>query len=108
MKRYHWLAFTLIFFLFGCQPSAPSTVTIIYEDKTITLQTDERVPLELLNQAGLTRNPDDRVLVNGLPITLDKPVEDNPITLQIRRAVPLTLITPDGQQQIQSSAFTVG
>ena len=39
---------------------------------------------------------------------LDQPITNYPITLQIRRAVPLTLITPDGEQQIQSSAFTVG
>ena len=108
MKRYHWLAFILVFFLFGCQPSTPSTITIIDQDKTITLQTDERVLLEILNKAGLTLHPDDRVLANGLPISLDQPITNYPITLQIRRAVPLTLITRDGQQQIQSSAFIVG
>jgi uncharacterized protein YabE (DUF348 family) len=108
MRRSHWLAFALIFLLFGRQPPAPSTVTILDDDKAITLQTDERRPSALLNQAGLTLNSNDRILLNGLPIALDQPIEDSPITLQIRRAVALTLITPDGKQQIQSSAFTVG
>jgi len=108
MKRYPWLAFALLFFLFGCQPSAPFTVTIIDDDKAITLQTDQRVPSALLNQAGLILNSNDRILLNGLPIALDQPITNYPITLQIRRAVWLTLNTLDGQQQVQSSAFTVG
>src|SRR5215208_8241642 len=108
MKRYHWLAFTPVVFLFACQPFTPPTVTIIDNHQAITLQTDERVPLALLNQAGLTLNPDDRVLSNGLPILLDQPITNYPISLQIRRAVGLTLNTPNGQQQVQSSAFTVG
>jgi len=108
MKRYHWLAFALVFFLFGCQPSAPFTITIIDNAKAITLQSEERVPLALLNQAGIKLNPNDRVLLNGLPIILNQPITNYPITLQIRRAVSFTLNTPDGQQQIQSSAFTVG
>jgi len=108
MKRYCWLAFTLIFFLIACQPTTFPTVTIIDNHKTITLPTDERVPSVLLNQAGITLNPSDRVILNGLPISLDQPITNIPITLQIRRAVSLTLVTPDGEQKIQSSAFTVG
>ena len=108
MKRYRGLAFTLLFFRLACQPSTPPPVTIILNDKILMLQTSERVPSALLNQAGLILNPIDRVLLNGLPIALDKPITNYPVTLQILRAVPLTLNTPDGQQQIQSSAFTVG
>jgi resuscitation-promoting factor RpfB len=108
MKRYHWLAFTLIFFIFACQPISLPTVTIIDNDQAILLQTDERVPMALLNQAGITLNPNDRVLLNGLPIMLDQPIQERLVTLQIRRAVGLTLDTADGQQQVQSSAFTVG
>jgi uncharacterized protein YabE (DUF348 family) len=110
MKLYHWLACGSVFFLLACQPSTPPTVNIIDtpSGQIITLQTDERVPSALLGLAGLPLNPNDRVLYNGLPIALDRPITDNPITLQIRRAAPLTLDTPDGQQQIQSSAFTVG
>src|SRR5688572_14991429 len=107
MKRYHRLAFALIFFLVGCQPSTPLTVAIIDNHQITTLQTDERVPSALLNQAGIMLNPNDRVFLNGLPIILNQPITNYPITLQIRRAVALTLNTADGQQQVQSSAFTV-
>lgn len=53
-------------------------------------------------------NPNDRVLLNGLPIAIDQPITNHPITLEIRRAVPIKIITPDGEKQILSSAFTVG
>ena len=108
MKHLHWLAFGFIFFLFACQPTPPPTIIIIDNDKTITLQTDERAPSALLTQAGITLNPNDRVLLNGLSISLDQPIINYSITLQTRRAVAITLITAQGQKQLQSSAFTVG
>ncbi|HLF72724.1 MAG TPA: ubiquitin-like domain-containing protein [Anaerolineales bacterium] len=108
MKLYHWPVCASVFILLACQPSIPPTVTIIDKGETITLYTDERVPSALVNQARLTLNPNDRILANGLPIPLDQPITSSPITLQIRRAVAITLHTPDGQQLIHSSAFTVG
>ena len=115
MKFYRSLAWTFILFIFACQPSTPSTVTILDSGQVITLQTDERVPSALLSKTGMTLNPNDRVLVNGLPGALDQPItkpstssgQRSPITLQIRRALNLTLITPEGEKQIQSSAFTI-
>jgi uncharacterized protein YabE (DUF348 family) len=108
MKLNRGLVLVFAFFLLACQPATSPIVTIINNDQIITLQTDERVPSVLLGQAGLSLNSGDRVLLNGLPIALDQPITSYPITLQLRRAVSLTLNTPDGQQQIQSSAFTVG
>jgi uncharacterized protein YabE (DUF348 family) len=106
MKSFRMLGF--VFFLFACQPTTLPIVTIINNDQVITLQTDERVPSALLNQAGITLSQADRVLLNGLPIQLNQPITNYPITLQIRRAVVLTLITPEGERKFQSSAFTVG
>ena len=113
MKLYYgWvLAFTLL--LLACQPINSPKVTIIDNEQIIILQTIDRVPSALLSQAGITLNSNDRVLVNGLPVSPDQPITDlplpnSPITLQIRRAVPLTITTPDGEQTIQSSAFTIG
>jgi uncharacterized protein YabE (DUF348 family) len=115
MKWNHSLVLALTFFLLACQPTTSPIVTIIDNDKhsspvdqIITLQTNERVPAALLKQAGITLNPNDRILLNGLPIPLDQPITDYPMTLQVRRAVPITIITPDGEKEIQSSAFTVG
>jgi uncharacterized protein YabE (DUF348 family) len=108
MKLNRYVALALTFFLIACQPATPPTVTIIDNDKTITLQTEERAPSAILAQAGITLNANDRVISNGLPVALDQPIEDDPIVLQIRRAVTVTIISPEGQRQIQSSAFTVG
>jgi uncharacterized protein YabE (DUF348 family) len=108
MKSAHLLAFTLAFLLFACRPAMPHIATIIDGDHIITLQTDERVPSALLSQTGITLNPNDRVLVNGLPIDPNLPTTNLPTTIQIRRAVSIAIITSDKEQKLQSSAFTVG
>jgi uncharacterized protein YabE (DUF348 family) len=83
-------------------------VTILENDRIITLRTDERDPRALLAEAGITLNPDDRLLLNGLPVELDQPIATNPITLQIRRSAPIVIQRPDGERKIESSAFTLG
>ena len=108
MKWNNGLVLALSLFVLACQPTTLPTVTIIDNDRISTLQTNERDPATLLNQAGITVNTNDRLLLNGLSIPLDQPIIVYPITLQIRRAVPITIITPDGEQKIQSSAFTIG
>jgi uncharacterized protein YabE (DUF348 family) len=102
------LAVVFVSLLLACQPTQTPSVTIIDNENIITLQTNERDPSALLNQAGITLNPNDRLLLNGLPTSLDQPITTYPITLQIRRAVALTIHTPDGEQEILSSAFTLG
>lgn len=113
MKPIHWLFFVVTFLLFACQPAASPTVAILEDEKIITFQTDERVPSAILAHAGITLNPNDRLLLNGLPIEPNSPIPASqitnyPITLQLRRAVPITITSLQGQTQIQSSAFTVG
>jgi uncharacterized protein YabE (DUF348 family) len=107
MKLNRGLVLALVFFLFACQAATSPTVTIVENDKVITLQTDEHIPSVLLTRAGITFSTKDRVLVNGLPAALDKAITTYPITIQIRRAKALTLITPAGEQEVQSSAFTL-
>lgn len=108
MKLKHGLAALFAFWLFACQPAHPPTITIIDRGQEIALRTEERVPSKILAQAGITLNQTDTLLVNGLRFTPDKPITYSSTTLQIRRAVNMTVRTPQGQQQIQSSAFTVG
>src|SRR5262245_15347061 len=106
MKSIRWLAFAILLFFPACQPPILPAFIIIDSDKIITLQTGERVPSALLNQAGLTLNPNDRLLLNGLPHRLDQEIT-NPltisgqptlITLQVRRAANVLIITQEGQQ----------
>ena len=108
MQSARILAVTWVLFLFACRANVLPTVTIIENDQIIRLQTNNRIPSTLLNQAGVTVNLNDRVLLNGLPISLNQPITTYPITLQIRRAMPITLTAPQGENQIQSSAFTLG
>lgn len=113
MKISRLLAMIFVFFFSACQPATPSTVTIIDDNQIIILQTDQRIPSALLSEAGITHNPNDQILVNGLPTNPNQPINNSPIThnpptLQLRRATPLTLITPEGEQKIISSAFTIG
>src|SRR5512138_3195081 len=108
MKPARLLALALAFSIIACQPAARSAVTIVEDKKVTTLQADARVLSALLDQAGITLDPNDRVLLNGLPTTPNHPLTQSPITLQIRRAVNFTIVTPDGEQQVRSSAFTVG
>jgi uncharacterized protein YabE (DUF348 family) len=107
--RFRRLTLVLVLLLAACQPAPLPTVTIVDGRQVITLQIEERVLSALLSQAGITLNLHDDVLVNGKPAaSLDERVETTPLTLQIRRAVTVTLVTPQGERQIQTSAFTVG
>ena len=108
MKSKHGLALLSVFLLLACQPVSAANITILDNDKLITLQTDERVPASILAEAGIVLSPNDQVLVNGLSAAVDQAIRAHPITIQIRRATSITIETAAGQQQIQSSAFTVG
>src|SRR5688500_3058534 len=108
MKFPRLLALGAVYFLVACQPDTLPIVKIIDNQQVHTLQTNERVPSALLSQAGLTLHANDRLLLNGLSTALEEPVVTIPITLQLRRAMPITIITPEGEKQIRSSAFTVG
>jgi uncharacterized protein YabE (DUF348 family) len=108
MKSIRGLIWLFVLLLAACQPSTPQIVTILDNNQLVRLQTDERVPSAILAQAGITLNPNDRIISKGYVIPLDQPVDDNPISLQIRRAVNVTVTSPQGEGQIQTSAFTVG
>ena len=107
------LALGIASLLLACQPISAPAVIILDRGQLFTLPTDERVPARLIEKAGLTLSPNDRVLLNGLPVAPDQPLTDSPITtypitLQIRRAVSLTVATKDGEKRIGSSAFSIG
>ena len=108
MNWRHGLVLASAFFLLACQPATSPTVIILDKAKVITLQTNERDLSALLSQAGIVLHPNDRVLLNGIPVSIDQPITTYPITLQVRRAVPIIIDTPEGEKQMPSSAWTVG
>ncbi len=112
MKLIRLLALGLLLFLLSCQSqsSTPAQITIIDGEQIKVVQTTERVPLVIVTQAGFIIMPDDLVTLNGTRIPLDQPISSivTPVTLQLRHAVTLSVITPNGQQDIRTTARTVG
>jgi uncharacterized protein YabE (DUF348 family) len=109
MKFTRWLVFTISFALLACQTKFPSTVTIVNGDQVYTLESSDRIPLNLLMQARVVAQPFDRVFFNGMLLPIDQPLPDADFAqLQLRHAVVLVINTPEGQNVIASSALTVG
>lgn len=86
MRAIHALIILSVFVLPACQPAAAQAVTIIDGDQVQRVQTSERVPSAILNQAGISLNPDDILLLNGLVASPETSITDYPVTLQICRA----------------------
>lgn len=108
MKHLYGFICAVLIFLSACQP-ASSSVIIIDGENIYRLQTSERAPRVLLAQAGITLQPNERVLFNGNAAPIDRLLpEIDFIQLEVRRAVALTLITLQGEQVFQTSALTVG
>jgi resuscitation-promoting factor RpfB len=107
MRCIFWLAF-LGLLLASCQPQAPSTITILDNGHTYELATNERVPANLLAEAGISLAPKDQVLVNGLPFPHEQTFPAGLDVLQVRRAMTVRLVTPGGEQELATTAQTVG
>ncbi|HNE03345.1 MAG TPA: G5 domain-containing protein [Anaerolineales bacterium] len=109
MKLAPWLVLLLAFSLVSCQSLSPRLVTILDGDTVLPVTTSETVPLLILADAGITPQPTDRVLVNGIPYKLDQDISlDGDWHLQLIRSISVKLITPQGEQNLQTSALTVG
>lgn len=108
MKILRGLLLAALFLLSSCQTES-LPITILDGENIRALQSSERAPVNILAQAGITLQANDRVLFNGISVPPDQPVPtSNSIQLQVRRAVTLTLVTSQGEQTVQTSALTVG
>ena len=108
MKNFRWLACSILLLTVSCQPQT-SSITILDGGQIFHVTSTEEIPLVVLTQNGFSPQPADRILLNGQPVALDQPFPpSNFIQLQLRRAVDVTLVTPQGEQALRSSAFTVG
>ncbi len=107
MKRILWLA--LLFLIAACQPQPTLPTIDIFDGEThITQATEARVPTQILAEAGLSLGSLDTLFVNGEVAEANTALSCDTCTLQIRRAMTMTLITPDGEQELISSAWTIG
>jgi uncharacterized protein YabE (DUF348 family) len=107
MKHLCLLACALSFLAAACQPLT-SSVTVIDGDKIQYIESNDRALTPILEQAGITPGPHDRILINGVEAATVHSNLPQPLTIQICRAMTLTLVTPVGQQIIETSARTVG
>ena len=107
MKHTLWLA--LLFLLVACQPQAPlETIDILDGETHIAHEAVSRIPAQIFAESGMVVSGLDKVYLNGDLIDVNAPLDCQRCTLQIRRAVTITLIIPDGEQELVSSAWTVG
>jgi uncharacterized protein YabE (DUF348 family) len=108
MRKFWRLFLIMLVFLSACQASK-TPVTIFADGQTYSIHTASRIPVEILSEANLTLDTNDRLLYLGARILPDAALpEAGSYILTIRRAVTLTLVMPDGQKTIQTSAQTVG
>jgi uncharacterized protein YabE (DUF348 family) len=112
MKYYaRWMYILLVIGLLqaACQPNNLPMITVLEDGNIHPVQTDERVPLFIINAENIPFAAGDRLYLNGQPVQVDEPLPSTQnLTLQVRHAVPVKLVTPHGEQDIQSVALTVG
>lgn len=107
--KFRFLAVGLLIFLSSCQPLSSRSVILLDGENQISITTNETVPLNILQQAGIAVQSADRVFVNGEEHGLNEPIPfDGAWQIQILRAVNVTVIKSTGMQSIQTSASTVG
>jgi uncharacterized protein YabE (DUF348 family) len=106
MRSVFWLAF-LSLILVSCQPQAPSPITVTDGEQIHSLNTEKRVPAELLAEAGIAFAPTDQFLVEGIRYPPERMLPPGVNTLQIRRSVAVRLVTPGGRQELVTAARTV-
>lgn len=84
-------------------------VRITVDGKTYDLLTTERRPSSFLTQAGITLNPGDALLANGLPVdaAATLPLAQS-YTFQVRRPVTVTLNEDGHLHTFQTTAVTLG
>lgn len=107
MDMKHLCLFVLASFIIltACEPKVPITVTILDGGQPRIVVTNDRLPSDILTQAGMILGPADRVLLNGFNIHFDQALPSaRTYILQIRRAV---IVNINGKA-LQTSAETVG
>ncbi len=87
----------------------PVQITVKPENQKVSLFTNERNPLELLNQAEINYSNKDRLQVNGRDIDPEKELDYNgAYTIAIKHAVKIQIIDGEKNEAITSSADTLG
>lgn len=109
--RLYRLALALLLLLAACGTGAPApaAINVLDNGRLYTLAVTSGSAADAFIRAGLIITPNDRALLNGIPVPMNDSVPAaGPVTLQLVRAQALTLVTPEGTRTLQTSAPTVG
>ena len=98
------LALILLLVIIFNNASPTVTVTMDGQDKPLKITARSNIPSVFLKQAGLALTTEDRILVNGIQVSADKPVENiGNAVIQLRKAHQIEL-TLDGKLSTFRSA----
>lgn len=107
MMRMFWMGFFCLL-LVSCQPQSIPSITILNGDQIHMLAINDRLPANLLSEAGITLANAEQLLANGQPFPPGQTLPAGRHTLQVRQAKQVTLVTPAGEQSLLTTASTVG
>ncbi len=86
-----------------------SQIQIHVDGSAQTLLSSERIPVVILAEAGISLHPEDQILADGLPVTLDQQLPYAwTHSLQIRRATTIHLDDEGNNSAFSSTASTLG
>jgi resuscitation-promoting factor RpfB len=78
-------------------------------DSMTTITSREKLPANLLAEAGIMLFPGDQLVANGQPIEHDIPLSGSiPSLIQIQQAIPVTIIGQSGHTTVYRPASPVG
>jgi resuscitation-promoting factor RpfB len=103
------LVLTLLMVILINNTTTTVTVYLDGEENPLKITTHSYIPAVFLKQAGLALAPEDRVLVNGIQVSVDKPVENiGKAIIQFRKAHQIELTLDGKQSKFRSAAPTLG
>ena len=91
--------------------NASTTVTVYVDgqENPLKIITRSNIPAIFLKQAGLALTTEDRILVNGIRVSTDKPVENiGNVVIQLRKAHQIELTLDGKPSAFRSAAPTLG
>ncbi len=84
-------------------------IQIHADGEVFTLLTPERTPVILLAEAGVGLSPDDQIMADGVPVSLDQALPPAKAhSLQVRRATQIALNDGTQEYNFVSTASTLG
>ena len=83
-------------------------VQILNQDEIIKVNTAEKLPGNILQEAGLPLFPNDEILINGSPVKPDERLDsESPLIFELKPATVIQLQLPDEQIQFSTNASTL-